>query len=74
MRRIDYPICPICGGRIAAAMMTSGAIRNIEVYNTISPWYNDLYYHPSALSIYCSNANCNYDVLLQDLKTPIPKE
>lgn len=74
MTRTDYPICPVCGGRLAAAMMTSGAIKNGAVNSTTSPWYKDLYYHPDSLSIYCVSANCNYDMPLANLKTPIPED
>jgi hypothetical protein len=74
MTRSEYPICPLCGSRVAAALMTSGAIRDIAVSNSASPWYKDLYYHADALSIYCTSANCNYDMPLANLKTPIPKD
>lgn len=74
MTRGDYPVCPMCGGRVAAGMMTSGAIRNPNLSNPRSPWYEDLYYHHSALSIYCVSADCNYDMPLANLKTPIPEE
>lgn len=73
MTRSDYPICPMCGGKVAAGMMTSGAIKDSTLSNSNSPWYKDLYYHPDALSVYCTSADCNYDMLLQNLKTPIPE-
>jgi hypothetical protein len=72
MNRSDYPICPLCGGRVAAGMMTSKAIKDSSIASTTSPWYKDLYYHPDALSVYCTSANCNYDMPLGNLKTPIP--
>lgn len=74
MTRDDYPVCPVCGSRVAAAMMTSGAIKNGSINNTTSPWYRDLYYHAEALSVYCTSGDCNYDMPLANLKTPIPKE
>jgi hypothetical protein len=72
-KRRDYPICPWCGGRVAAAMMTSRAIRNGAMTNNHSPFYRDLYYPPDSLSIYCVSANCNYDMILNTLTTPIPE-
>jgi hypothetical protein len=67
----NYPICPWCGYKIAGAMMTSGAIRNNGINNIRSPFYGDLYYHPSSISVYCTNADCNYDMPLIQLTAPI---
>jgi hypothetical protein len=54
LKRKDYPICPWCGGRIAAAMMTSGAILDIANSNDKSPFYKSLYYPPESLSVFDS--------------------
>ena len=70
----DYPICPWCGYKIAGAMMTSNAIRNGGINDIRSPFYTDLYYHPDSISVYCTNVNCNYDMQLIRLTTPIPME
>lgn len=71
--RKEYPICPRCGGRVAGAMMTSHAIMDD---GTPFVWPCDkekIYYHRTGISVYCTNADCNWDHLLSDLTTPIPE-
>ena len=66
--RHEYPKCPRCGGPVAAAMMTSDCIKVLVGIGEV--W--TIYYAPSALSVYCVLASCNYDHKLSDLTTPVP--
>ena len=72
--RHDYPRCPRCGGPVAGAMMTSGAITS----DGLKPFAEQLtseglYYHPDAVSVYCVSASCNFDKLLREIPTPVPQ-
>lgn len=60
--RDEYPKCPRCGGPCCAAMMTSAAIRGPN---------GDWYYHASAISLYCSRGDCNYDHLVVEFPSPV---
>lgn len=67
LARSDYPICPLCGGPVAGAMMTS---ESVNLGFGSAPGM--IYYHPSAISVYCVNADCNWDHKLSELTTPVP--
>jgi hypothetical protein len=60
--REDYPKCPTCGGPVVGAMMTS---KSHEIDG-------ERYYHPDAISVYCQNAECNYDRNLYEIPSPAP--
>lgn len=67
----EYPICPHCGMRAAVAAMTS---HGVGQYGQPVAHYNigaTTYYHPEGLSLYCTNADCNYDMQFARLTTPI---
>jgi len=68
--RHEYPLCPLCGGPVVAAMMTSNSItiRHRDEQRT------DTFYHPEALSMYCCSAACNYDMPLTWIPYPPPAE
>lgn len=60
--REHYPICPICWRPMAVAMMTSKAVRH----------EGEWYYHPNAVSVYCTSGACNHDMPSASLKSPPP--
>lgn len=70
MLREEYPKCPYCNGPIAGAMMTQNAIQGPEWEDE---QFGDLYYPPPSVSVYCVDSECNWDHLLSDLKTPVPR-
>ncbi len=73
--RSEYPICPRCGSPVVGAMMTSGAITvNGFVRGDRQLHEEPTYYHPSAISVYCMSASCNWDYPLAELVNPPPKE
>jgi hypothetical protein len=64
--RNKNPICPVCGGKLFGAMMSSGAIfQNGKAFDAVV-WRSKtpLFYAPKAISIYCSK--CNWDHPLSD--------
>jgi len=69
----EHPRCPRCGGPVVSAMMTSNAIE-ADGSKLKYPYRNrTLYYAPAALSVYCCNADCNYDAPLASIPYP-PRE
>jgi hypothetical protein len=32
-----------------------------------------LFYPPESISVYCQSGDCNYDMLVKDLPTPVPE-
>ena len=62
--RTEYPRCPRCSGPVAGAMMTTNAIPTGKSY----------YYPPDAVSVFCVSGDCNYDMPLAALKTPVMVE
>lgn len=74
LERDEYPRCPVCGGPVVAAMMTSGAILADGSKPDSESWLTGVahYYEPSALSVYCESSSCNWDQPLGNLTSPAP--
>ena len=68
------PLCPDCGGPVVAALMTSGAIESDGSLPHYPYRDRTLYYAPSALSVYCCSASCNYDAPLASIGFPPPRQ
>lgn len=66
--REDYPVCPKCGSPMAIAMMTSKGVK-LWKDGEASWWYS-----PSAISIYCTSADCNHDLPAAAIPSPPPPE
>jgi len=67
LTREQYPRCPLCGGPVAGAMMTSSSVE--LRFGVDDP---TRYYHPDALSVYCVSGSCNWQAMLGQLTTPVP--
>ena len=66
IRKPPYPICPLCGHPVVGALLTSDSVTGYDKYTQEV----ERYYHPRAISVYCSNGDCNYDRLLTELPFP----
>jgi hypothetical protein len=61
-RKPPYPICPLCGSPVVGALLTTRAYEDMNE--------GAIYYDPRDISVYCINADCNYDRLLTELPFP----
>ena len=79
-KQIEYPKCPRCDGPTSAAMMTSNAVNHngtgaidLTPQELVQAMKNEeLFYHPSAISIYCRSGSCNFDFNLNEACTRCP--